>query len=417
MTEGQQANRNQSSRKAVRWRGPVIGINEQGYQTPVFYDPHTSIAAGGQVGASSSNGILITGSPGSGKSFLGMTLATESTIEGKKTIFLDPKNDSLGMINLRDWMDNKITVWDINDKELAGSMDPFIFNKTIEQKISKAYALINILLGPFNEKQDTLLYPIIQDIANEPKASMNLLKMKLLRHSDYSINRLGTHLEAIQGSGNISDLIFGTVSKDTEIHQMEFNDGLTIISTFGLELPKSADPSTYQPKDKLSLGIMYLICDFILAVMKDDKHKTEPKTVFIDEAWAVTASAQGYRTVCELLRLGRAFNLAVVLMTQNTSDLERDDGKQELMNSVVTRFAFKCNEDKEAAILCDSMGIGEDYIPYFTRLRQGECIMRDYKKRISQISIINQFPEWAHAFETNPWKKAQQVQAAKKAQS
>ena len=64
-----------------------VGETSQGTPQPVFFDAHT------QIFNDRPPGCLITGEPGSGKSYLAMILATISAIVGKTTIVLDPKGD------------------------------------------------------------------------------------------------------------------------------------------------------------------------------------------------------------------------------------------------------------------------------------------------------------------------------------
>lgn len=387
------------------WRGPVIGVNKQGYPTPVFFDPHTSINT-----ESTAGGVVITGSPGSGKSQLGMNLAIMSAIAGKKTIFLDFKSDSLGMRNLNDELGGCIDVWDMGDQTQTGSMDPYVMEEEKARKISKAYSLVEILVGNISDEQMTRLYPIISDVAEEDDPSLTRLMMKLLRHPDPAIEAIGTRLQAVQGSSLISSLIFKKGRGKAE-KMREFNDGLTIITAQELSLPEQgSDPSSYRAEERLSLGIMYLITDYILTVMKDQVHKPEPKTVIIDEAWAAVANEAGYATIESLFRLGRSLNTACILMTQNVSDLRNPKtGSNKLMNSAATQFAFKCSDREEAQILCKSLNISfNDFGDTFADLKSGWCVMKDFKGRVSLVYILQQNERWTHAFETNPWKKAKQ---------
>lgn len=385
-----------------KWRGPVIGINKQGYPTPVFFDAHTAINV-----KSKSGGIVVTGSPGSGKSQLGMNLAIMSAISGKKTVYLDPKNDALGMVNLAGELGGKVEVWDLNDGQQNGAMDPYIMESDPRQKIAKAYSLVEILVGGLSDEQMTLLYPIMSDIANTDDPSLTALVTKLLRSDKPMIEALGTKLQAVEGSNPISGLIFKRGREKPKMKHI--NDGLTIITTMGLRLPEyGSDPKHYRAEERLGLGIMYLITDFILSVMKDQDTRLDPKTVVIDEAWAVVNNSAGYATIESLLRLGRSLNTATILMTQNVSDLKSVNGEDKLMNSAVTQFAFRCEDTDEAKRLCKTLGISFDaFGEIFANLDSGWCIMKDYLNRVSMIYILQQNDRWVRAFETNPLKKAQ----------
>lgn len=390
-----------------RWRGPVIGFNQQGYPAPVFYDTHTAINM-----KSKSGGIVITGAPGSGKSQLGMSLAMMSAISGKKTVYIDPKNDSLGMAELQDELDGHLQIKDLNDGSQTGKMDPLITESTPEKKVAKATALVRILVGNITNDQETLLQPMITTVAYGSDPSLSNLTNLLLRRRETELSVIGTKLQTIQQSDPMSGLLFKRGRGETEIDTID--DGLTIITVLGLKMPAlGANPESYEPKERLSLGIMYLIVDFILTVMSDNAHKLEPKTVLIDEAWAFIASEGGRNAVSQLFRMGRSLNTACILMTQNITDLESSsDDKNSLLNSAVTRFAFRAEDKNEIQDLCESLGISyQSFGDVFPDLDTGTCIMKDYLGRVSRVHIIQQNARWVHSFETNPMKKRMQIES------
>ena len=387
------------------WRGPVIGLNQQGYPTPVFYDPHTAINL-----TSKSGGTVITGSPGSGKSQLGMTVSMISALAGKKTVYVDPKNDAAGMLELQDELDGHLTLKNLNDSSQSGKMDPFIVEKTPQSKVAKATALVRILVGELSNEQETLLQNQITTVAYGPDPSLNSLMNLLLRRPEPALTVLGTKLQTVQQSNQkMAGLLFKRDKGPTQIDTID--DGLTIITVLGIKMPPmGASPSSYKPEERLSLGIMYLIIDFILTVMNEESTKLDPKTVLIDEAWAFIASEGGRNAVDQLFRMGRSLSTSCILMTQNITDLRSsDDERNTLLNSAATKFAFRANDKSEIREICSAFDISyNSFGDVFPGLGPGDCIMRDYLDRVSRIHIIQQNAQWVHAFETNPFKKRMQ---------
>jgi hypothetical protein len=387
-------------------KGPLIGINARGYPTPVFLDPHTTIREG-----TGGNTIVITGSSGYGKSFCGFTLCMLSAISGKKTVFLDPKNDARNLITLSNEMDGKIYQWDMSDGNQNGELDPYLSMPIIdgnknEKDVSRVVNLTDILIGKMTSDQNTKLYSTILDVANKPDPSLSALVMELLRDPDPEIAVLGTKLRKVRDSNpTVSGVIFrrgkGIVKK------RELGDGLTIITTNGLKLPSPNTPAdSYQSKDRLALGIMYLITDYIINVMSDTKDALYPKTVIIDEAWSILSTEMGKDVAASLTRLGRSHNTACILLTQSVNDIS----SQGLDNFVATRMAFGAKGDDERKNICRALDIDMGYADSIQALTPGTCFLKDVHNRVSLIHIIPQSRNWSIAFETNPSERAKNLQ-------
>lgn len=385
-----------SSSEPVDWRGPMIAQNAQGYPSPVFYDPHTAIMN------NKSGGTAILGSPGAGKSFLGMTLAMMSAVSGKQTVYWDPKNDSIGMAALEDEIgEGNIDIWDLNSPTEAGSLDPFT-SDTKQERISKALNLVEILIGGrrITDFQRVKLKPIISDLANDRNASMERLITLLLKHREESIRALGTELDSVRLSNPMSRILFKP--RDKDIQKKQFNDGFTIITTLGLKLPSPDVPQdNYKSADRVAIAITYFITQYIYDVMKESADKRAPKSVFIDEAWSILSTENGKTLIADLLRLGRSMNTACILMTQSIKDLN-DEG---IRNAITSEFAFRSQDHNEALRLCRSLGITAEYADAFLDLQSGYCFLKDWNNRVSVIHILEQSRKWSQAFETNPAKR------------
>lgn len=374
----------------------MIAQNAQGYPSPVFYDPHTAIMN------NKPGGTAILGSPGAGKSFLGMTLAMMSAVSGKQTVYWDPKNDSIGMAALEDEIgEGNIDIWDLNSPTEAGSLDPFT-SDTKQERISKALNLVEILIGGrrITDFQRVKLKPIISDLANDRNASMERLITLLLKHREESIRALGTELDSVRLSNPMSRILFKP--RDKDIQKKQFNDGFTIITTLGLKLPSpDVSQDNYKSADRVAIAITYFITQYIYDVMKESADKRAPKSVFIDEAWSILSTENGKALIADLLRLGRSMNTACILMTQSIKDLN-DEG---VRNAITSEFAFRSQDHNEALRLCRSLGITAEYADAFLDLQSGYCFLKDWNNRVSVIHVLEQSRKWSQAFETNPAKR------------
>lgn len=185
--------------------------------------------------------------------------------------------------------------------------------------------------------------------------------------------------------------------------EISIDEGVTVVTMAGLELSPDGGPQggLTGNKARLSSAVFFLITDFIRRFMHDSAD-TKPKTVIIDEAWAVLASAEGSRVIKEIALLARSKNLSLVLITQNTSHLDKID----VDNTISTRFAFRTDKKEGETIVAD-MGLpnGEGFEAILTSLGQGECLMQDWQGRYSTVQISQYNQRWKEAFETNPMEK------------
>lgn len=396
------------------WEGPIIGVCLSGFPTPVMFDPHTPI-----YNASKDGNVLITGSPGSGKSHAGMTLAMISALEGQQTVIVDPKGDEVGMSQLSGELGGHIDIWDLNEDEKKGSMDPFIIQPTVKSKVAKGTSLVQILVGNMSIDQKTNIQPIIEDVAAGENPSLTKLMTVLRGNAKPELRAIGMTLRAVKLSHKISNVIFADEQYD-HTEKRKINDGLTIITMTSMPIPsRSKTLENYSNAERLSAGIMYLIMDFLYDMMTSKETKGLPKTILIDELWRVLVSEDGRSTTNSILRTDRSMNTSCILMTQSVSDIETigKDGEinGSLLNNISTQFAFRYSDDSEEggdarseiSNLCSSVGI--PYTQYYSdsiqRLNPGECLMKDFMGRKSFIRFIQQSERWSDAFETNPKKR------------
>lgn len=371
-----------------------IGVTTQGIDMPVFFDTHTPIFNNNPPG------ILITGQPGSGKSFLAMTLTSICAIIGKVTIVLDPKGDFLSLLEIKDDIGD-INFWNLADRRQKGILDPFYMADDKGEQLDLVISVIDMFMGGLNNEQLTYLSPIIKDVQSSPVPSL-LGVAEALQTSPHTVARgLGTHLDLIRRLP-FADLCFAPGSKKRK--NIKFDSGVTVITMIGLELSPETEGNTSKAnanKKRLSATIFFLLTDFIRRIMYND-NSDKPKTLIIDEAWAVLSTPAGAECVKAVARLGRSKKLAMILVTQNNSDLK----KMQIENTITTRFAFR-TDPVEAVDIISGMQLPENqgFEGILVGLDNGECLFKDFQGRYSTIQISDWRTHWTEAFETNPLEK------------
>lgn len=375
-----------------------LGETTRGVTMPLFFDSHTPIYN------NKPPVTLVTGSPGSGKTFLALTLATTSIVLGKKTIILDPKGDFMHLANLQSDL-GELVFWNLAAGNKAGILDPFYLSDDDGEKLSLAISVIDMFVGGLSGEDLTALSPIVQDVIKS--ANPSLLKVtEMLRASENPNARaLGTQLTIIRRLPH-SNLCFAPgVKKRASI---DLTKGTTIINMAGLGLPKESEAKSESSssqnrnhKARFAQAVFFLITDYILRVMEQDD-TPGPKTVIMDEAWAVSSTEAGADCIQSLSLLGRSKQLSLMLITQSTTHLSRLD----IENTISTHFAFKTG-NKEAARIAVDMGLpeGERFEEIFLQLDTGECVMKDFLGRFSTVQITNYNKKWNEAFETNPLER------------
>lgn len=375
----------------------LIGTTTRGITSPVFWDPHTPIFN------NKPPVCLITGAPGSGKTFLALTLTTISAITGKTTVVLDPKGDFLSLMNLEDQIGD-FNLWDLSNSRRKGILDPFYMAKDPGEKLSLVISLIDLFVGGLSGSQLTALSPIIKDVIEAPNPSLTLVMNELRSSRNTEARDLGTKLDIISRMP-FAKLCFAPSNRANK--NIEINKGLTVITLLGLELPADAEAAKADNKGRLASGILFLLTDFVRRIMMNDESRN-PKTIVIDEAWAVLASKVGVDTIKSLSLLGRSKQLALILITQTPAHLEGID----IENTITTRFAFR-STTKDAGNTVRAMDLpqGEGFEETITSLEGGECLMQDFLENFSTVKITSWREDWAIAFNSNPLHKLRKEKA------
>lgn len=377
-----------------------IGETITGLPYPVFYDPHYPILINNPPVS------LITGSPGSGKTFSGLLIASHASALGKIGVILDPKGDFTALKKLeKAGYIGKINIWSVADldgevlEENVGMLDPTAFTPDTNQNTALTIDVIKSLIGDLTPKQITNLTPIIRDIVEGNSPSFLRVAQKLMSSRDDEIRSLGYSLDTLLQT-KLAKLI--VLNKRIQKKPLVLEEGFIVANLMGLSMPPDTKPSKeWSSAEKISIIIMGLLSQLILDMM-DKKPKKIYKTLIIDEAWAIMATESGKSMIRATARLGRSLNLAVILITQSTKHL--GVGENSDTNTMISvRFAFRNNDDKDNMTTCKYMRLPEDegWEQIIRELETGECLMQDALFNTSIVHIMTN-DKWQKMFNTNP---------------
>lgn len=373
------------------WIGAYQGYTTGQTQEPWFFDMHSTI------NTDHANGVAITGSPGSGKTFYALTLTYQSVLSGSWTIYIDPKADARDMVRLPGLGNSKVL--DLRNGN-PGILDPFTIGKTKSERKNLALETLYLFLGGMNSltpDQQTQLAQAV-DRVTEYRARPTLNDVVTFLQGNTETRNMGTKVAVLRDLP-FSQLCFAPPTTDTIPLNPE--DGLTIFTLLGLSLPNAGEKAE-ENSQRLGVGIMNLLVEYTSQLMANT-NKSQPKTLVIDEAWAIISTKQGVDLVKKFARMGRAHNVAVLLISQNSGDLT----KEGIANSISTRFAFRAEEPHEIDSVLAFMNLenSESNREVVRTLRTGECLMRDWSGRVARVQVDSWNREMSKAFETNPSAK------------
>src|SRR5258708_12344660 len=89
----------------------------------------------------------------------------------------------------------------------------------------------------------------------------------------------------------------------------------------------------------MSVALLYLVSQFARRLLNGIDRRL-PKAIFLDEAWAITATPQGAKLVPEVSRMGRSRNTALILVSQNAGALLNE----QVTNCISGVFAFPSSQ-------------------------------------------------------------------------
>ncbi len=178
---------------------------------------------------------------------------------------------------------------------------------------------------------------------------------------------------------------------------MTAEPSLITIRTPGLQLPEPGTTrEAYSRTERVSVATLALVAALALKLISGDRSRH--KLVILDEAWAFFNSAQGRALLNRLVRLGRAFNATILLVTQQVEDLG------ELSQLVGDVWLFGQDSIRAAARSVQEIGLDPEEGALASRLtefRRGRCLLRDLRGRVGEAQV-DPLPELLAGLDTTP---------------
>lgn len=375
-----------------------------GIQYPIFFNTHTSIwrRGGGRPLT------VITGTPGSGKTFAGLTLTSQAAIMGYTTMVIDYKGDFLLLNQLENDFGKKVNIWDINNPAYEGSLDPFNITDDVKERETLINALISIFSGGLSKDEQNAISAVVRDAARRKNYTLvdtvnDLISTKL--SNDTLTNQARSIGRRVQAVSNVerARICFARRARGGKIKKgrdMSIKSGeITVATLLGMPLPTEGEEET--PEIRASKGIIYLITNYARKMLNDldNDASAPPKLLVLDEAWAILSTQAGASTVEQIALLGRSKNLATLIITQSPDHY----AGLRIENTIATRFSFKASKD-EANTIINSIDLpkNEGWEEILSSMDSGMCLYSGENSNYS-IMMFDAFkPSWRAAFETNP---------------
>ncbi len=369
--------------------GPYIGQTTSTAVTPVHLDPHNAPRQ------QKSGGIAVIGSPGGGKSNAAFLLAVQTCLRGGWTLYIDPKSDSSGLARFSNLIPVKII--DLVDYS-SGVLDPWAVSESSKEGRLNAVDITRLLLpGRLTTEQESALSQACKRTAELPTPS--LTKVVEVLHTGDKIGRQLGHLLGDYQDLPLSELLFGR----PETSRLD-PAGLTVIQIRGLDIPATTQRSEMTQSQRLSSTLLHQVVTLCNRIVTQSPRWQET-LVAIDECHIITSQpGPGRSMIPRLCRTGRSFGTSVALISQNATDLL----DQTVTQSITQVLAFRHENPEAARDALTLLGIEPTpaNIQELCSLRNGECIYRDLKGRVSTMQVDLMIEDWRHAFDTNPHRSA-----------
>jgi hypothetical protein len=373
-------------------KGVYIGWSPFGGGRPVFYDPTEASRT------SRPAGVLFLGTTGSGKTNAAETIAFAGERCGSRVIGFDPKPDH-GFDKVPE-LEGRVGVLELSGAERhRGAVDPLaIAPADLREELASSY-LLELLRQP-PPSWENAIQRAVRDSVREGATNLLAVVERLQESENEAAREAGDALEVVSDFG-LARLAFGA---GAELSQVETGDHpVTTIRTPGLTLPDpGASRETYTRAERVSVATLSLVAALVLRLVSEDR--SQHKIVIFDEAWFLLSSRQGRALLDRLVRLGRANNATVILISQKVTDLA------DLSALVGVYFCFCPESDAEARQVLELWGRDRaDDAGLRARMgefREGRCLMRDLDGRVGVVQWDLVFDWLRAAYDTVPTGRA-----------
>jgi hypothetical protein len=375
--------------------GLVLGYSlDSPYPSPVLFDP-----ARGPRDLNRSGSLAAVGELGSGKSFLAKTLACNTVAMGGQVVAID-RTEGGEYGRLADVMAGRSQVVEIAAGANVG-LDPFQVFDSDELRLRYGVGFITLLTAtPPGSTAGALCYRAAQHTVADATANGRQPRLRdviaALEADGGAASELADKLHALSDI-SYGRLVFGDVGPAVNL------DGDYVCFHIpGLRLPRATRAREEQlPEELLGQAILYLVTAFSRRLLFRDTSRFA--ALLLDEAHAVTSSAQGRELVLDLIRDGRKHFAAVWAFSQLPADLTADDGDG-IDTLLGYRMVFRqSRQTADEALRFVGSDDRDANLETVIGLGTGECLMRDPAGRLGLVRVaVPDDPAAVAAFSTTP---------------
>lgn len=354
-------------------RGPYLGFSTGRLaEQPVHYSPWEAVNRRDQQRETT---VAVTGSLGGGKTVTLMAIAAAAWRTGARVVAFDPKGD---LARLAALPGADVDVVDLTDAP-DGVLDPWaLIDDPDAAKMVALEAIDRLVAGRAQPHHRTAIDQAVEAEAHAPRPSLSGVVDRLTA-SDGAGREIASTLQMYR-TMPLARLAFRPPTGG-----MRLGDGITIITTPGVEYPPVGTPLHQMSwPQRLAVTATYLVGTYARRVaLHADPDR--PKLIALDEAWALTSTDQGRALIAETSRMGRSRRAALLLASQSAADLADDT----VRNCISTVIAHRIGADSEGDAVARLLGVtpSSQLTADLYDLRAGEAVMRDLDRRVGRLQV------------------------------
>jgi len=366
--------------------GPYIGRTLSGSGQPVLFDP-TEAPRTARAPA-----CLLAGTLGSGKTLLLQLIVYQAFLQGSVVCDIDPKGDH--RLDRLPGVAKRLETIELSaDGAYRGMLDPLRIGPPDAREDLAAGFLLALLPEPVRPEWQTELRLALRTVCKDGGASCELVLRELDRSGE-TARELGRALGVHAGSGMAA---LGIAPADHKVEEAARAQMTSLrIRNLVLPLPGTARAELSE-EERVGQALLRLLAVYALRLTAADS--STHAVLGFDEAWVLLADAAGRSLVDRISRLGRAQNVTPLLATQVLADAGELDGL------VGAAFCFGVETETEAERALRLVQLDPDdpqLRRQLTSFRQGRCLFRDYRGRVSPMQVDLVDPELLQALDTTP---------------
>ncbi|MBS3106414.1 ATP-binding protein [Candidatus Woesearchaeota archaeon] len=304
--------------------GVWMGLNKN--DVPVIRDIHKLPNPNGMILASS----------GAGKSYWSKLFIIRQLLNGTKVMLIDPQSEYVKLINT---FNGQVINFSRTSSTVINPLD--LMGHEYAEKRLMLLDLFGVMLGTLSDIQKSVLDRAITGTyerkgitdnektwKNKPPILGDLLAELVSMSKSATIIERETYRSL---TNRLSMFVNGVYSFFNRHTKIEFDN--SFVGFIIGDMPRQAKPIN-----------MFLLLDYVYLKMKTS---IERKLLVVDEAWSLLSRAEDSEYLLEIVKTSRKFNLGLLLITQDVTDLLQSRAA----NAILQNSSYKLLMRQEPAAM------------------------------------------------------------------